>query len=182
MNVVGKLLIMEPWELHPAIVHFPLAFLFGGVVMDLVALRTRKEGHTRAASGLYIGGILSALPAIATGIIAWFTVPHSDEVHILMFWHPGLAIFSVLLFAFSTWLRWRERWRPPRAPQIALILLASMALAAAGYVGGYLVYNGGVGIVGPEEKRPVENGDERTPATRPPSAEDVLEEKQQQKR
>src|SRR5690348_16243428 len=36
---------MEPWEIHPALVHFPIAFLLGAVAYDLDAWRRGDPGR-----------------------------------------------------------------------------------------------------------------------------------------
>jgi uncharacterized membrane protein len=156
---------MKLWEVHPAIVHFPLAFLLAGTALDAIALKKRRESLTRTAAGLYVAGVVSALPAIAAGVAAWLTFPHSEAVHTLMYWHPALAIAAVLLFAWVARMRWRNRTHVARPFQSILSLVASMALIAAGYLGGVIVYRG------------FEADSEHEHDARPPSAEDVLKEK-----
>ena len=34
---------MKPWEFHPIVVHFPIAFLLAGVVLDVAAVRRPRE-------------------------------------------------------------------------------------------------------------------------------------------
>lgn len=93
---------MKPWEFHPILVHFPIAFLLAGVVLDLVALRRPRETCTRSAGGLLLAGMISGRLAALDGLVAFFTVPaHTDEAHGLMYWHLGIGLACLLLF---TWI------------------------------------------------------------------------------
>ncbi len=49
-------LIPKPWELHPMLVHFPIAFLLGDVVLLLWASWRPTEVRHRTASGLLLAG------------------------------------------------------------------------------------------------------------------------------
>jgi len=169
---------MKPWEFHPAVVHFPLAFLLSSPVLDVAGLRNRSESPTRSAAGLYLAGVVSAIPAIAFGIVAWLTVPHSKAVHVLMYWHPAFAIFSVFLFTLLTLMRWRNRANAAQRFQLVPSVVASITLIVAGYLGGHLVYRGGAGIKADHDSR--NDGNHTSPGQedRPPSAEDALKEKQ----
>ena len=46
--------IPKPWEFHPMLVHFPIAFLIGGVAVELFALRRPGEMLHRAAAWLLL--------------------------------------------------------------------------------------------------------------------------------
>lgn len=71
-----------PWEWHPATVHFPVAFLLGAVALDLYAWHRGRADLVRAATGLIAAGTLLGLVAVATGLLAFFTVPaHTAEAH-----------------------------------------------------------------------------------------------------
>ena len=60
---------MNTWELHPAFVHFPIALLLSGVVLDLYGWRKKREDLSRVAYGLLVaGGIMGLLTAI-TGVM-----------------------------------------------------------------------------------------------------------------
>src|SRR5262245_20883852 len=113
---------MHLWEFHPALVHLPIGLLVGAVLLDLASMFRPREMMTRTAAGLYIGGLAAAVPAAASGALAWYTAPHSGEVHELMFWHPALAVAGVGLFAVVAFFRWRTRALPPTGSQALLII------------------------------------------------------------
>jgi len=137
---------MKAWELHPALAHFPVALLFTAFAADLWTARRPSETRSRTAAGLYVAGVLSALPTAAAGVLAWYTAPHSGAVHALMVWHPLVAIASVILFGILAVKRWRSRTLPPTSTQQLLALAAALLLGVAGSLGGYLVFRGGVGV------------------------------------
>src|SRR6266542_897509 len=75
-----------PWELHPALVHFPLALLLSGVVLDLYAWWRGRPGQLRAVAGLLVAGVVTGLVAALAGVLAFFTVPaHTAAAHRLMY-------------------------------------------------------------------------------------------------
>jgi uncharacterized membrane protein len=157
--------MLEPWEIHPALVHFPIAFLLGAVVYDLYAwwrgdpgasrMWDKLEGNkledawwrgdpgaSRIATGLLWAGVGAA------GVLAFFTGPasHTEESGQLIWWHIGAAVIQFLLFTVAAFVRW---WAEPAAPPTwtrILGLVAAVILVYAGYVGGYIVYHGAAGI------------------------------------
>ncbi len=138
---------MNPWELHPLLVHFPIAYLLGGAFLDLVTMVLRRETLSRCAAGLLLAGVCSGWVAIAAGMLAFYTVPaHTEEAHGEMYWHLGLGIVSLLLFTWIAVARWRYRTLPPKLLHAVAVVCASVLLAATGHVGAGLVYHGGAGV------------------------------------
>ena len=139
---------MELWEYHPALVHFPIAFLLGGVVLDLYAWRRGDPASARVATGLLLAGVATAALAAAAGVLAFFTGPasHTEESGTLIWWHIGAAVIQFVLFAVAALVRWRQQPAPPPAWTRILGLIAAGVLLFAGYEGGYIVYHGGSGI------------------------------------
>jgi uncharacterized membrane protein len=137
---------MEPWEFHPALVHFPIAFLIGAVVVDLYAWRRGDQAPARVATGLLLAGVATGALAAAAGVLAFFTGPasHSEESGKLIWWHIGAAVTQFLLFATVAVVRWRLP-APPSWTRI-VGLIAAVVLVFAGYEGGYIVYHGGSGV------------------------------------
>ena len=138
---------MKSWEFHPIFVHFPIAFLLAGVVLEFVALRRPKQNLTPVAAGLLVAGTISGWLAVLSGLAAFFTVPaHTDEAHGLMYWHLGLGVACLLLFTKISIRRWNHRKvRPNRADGIVSIMAAAL-LVVTGDLGGGLVYHGGAGV------------------------------------
>jgi uncharacterized membrane protein len=138
---------MHPWEIHPALVHFPIAFLTGGVLLDLFGWVRKRESLTPAATGLIITGTVTALFTAAAGFLAYFTVPaHTEEAHGLMQWHLGLNVGIVAVFTALSIGRWRARALVPSGVVRLVGVFALALLFFASYLGGEMVYKGGAGI------------------------------------
>lgn len=139
--------VIEPWEIHPMLVHFPLAFLLGGVVLDLYGWWRGSPGAVRAATGLLVAGVLTGLVTAAAGWLAMETVPaHTGEAHRLMEWHMYVQLASVGVFAVAAYLRWRRRDAPPGWWSRGLGWAAAVAITVGASFGGYIVYHGGAGV------------------------------------
>jgi uncharacterized membrane protein len=138
---------MHPWELHPVLIHFPIAFLLGGLLIDLVARFRPRESLTRVASGLLIAGVLSGIAAALAGVISYFTVPaHTEAAHEQMDMHLVLASAALVLFAGVAIVRWRRRTQPASAAALSTGLMGAALLIGAAFLGGRIVYEGGAGI------------------------------------
>lgn len=149
----------SPWEIHPALVHFPIALLLAGVALDLFAWwRLRRWegpaepppgllGLTRVATGLLIAGVLTGGLAALTGFVAYVTAPlYAAGAVVLLNWHLGVALASLALFGWVAFIRWLDRASPPTAMTRATGLVAAVLLATAGALGGHLVYRAGAGF------------------------------------
>lgn len=138
---------VQPWELHPASVHLPIAFLLGGVALDLYAWRRDRLGLAQVATALLIAGVLAGVVAVLTGLLAFFTVPaHTEEAHRLMYWHLALQAAALLLFTWPAWVRWRKWTTLPSLSDRLVPCLAAVLLIVGSGIGGYIVYHGGAGV------------------------------------
>jgi uncharacterized membrane protein len=137
----------EPWEIHPALNHLPIAFLLGAVALDLYAWWHGRPGAARVATGLLVAGVITGLLTALAGLLAFFTVPgHTEEAHRLMYWHLGVQAAALVLFAGPAWARSRDLALPPSPGGRLVICLAAVLLSIGSAIGGYLVYHGGAGV------------------------------------
>jgi uncharacterized membrane protein len=142
------MITIEIWEIHPSLVHFPIALFLSAVVLDLYAWARGQLPSAQVATGLLIAGVLMGLLTGLAGFLAFYTVPstHTEQAHDLVVWHLGLALAAVVLFAVAAFVRWRAWQIPPAAWTRVVELVAAGLLVAAGYLGGHIVYHGGMGI------------------------------------
>jgi uncharacterized membrane protein len=139
--------VPKPWELHPMLVHFPIAFLMGGGVLLLWASWRPTEMRHRTAAGMLLTGMVLGWLAAAAGGLAYFTVPaHTEEGHILMYWHLGLGLAMLALFTWLSITRWRGRTTGATKLQLTGALAGLVLLMLTGYVGGSIVYHHGAGV------------------------------------
>jgi uncharacterized membrane protein len=138
--------VIELWEIHPMLVHFPIAYLLGAVVLDVVA-RTRGWELDREVTGLFVAGAAIGWLAASAGLLAFFIVPaHTAEAHRLMYWHAAIQVTSLGVFSWIAWARWRGRGDRSRLPSVWLGCLVALTLMIGSGIGGYMVYHGGAGI------------------------------------
>lgn len=99
---------IRPVELHPIIVHFPIALLILSVTFDFLGVFLRRWGLTEAATWLLVIGAPSAGVALLSGWVSehYVTVGAADGILHL---HKVVAVlttalFSLLLFVRLVWL------------------------------------------------------------------------------
>jgi len=98
-------------RLHPALVHFPIAWLVGLALVDFVGLILKREAWQRAGIFVLGGTLLSLLPTAATGLLRAAHMPSDVAVHSLLVTHRTLnfAMAGLVLTAFVLRLLRRDR-------------------------------------------------------------------------
>ncbi len=132
-------------NIHPLLVHFPIAFLSLFVVIDLLGTAIHKpEWRNFASCLLYLGTVFASFTVWA-GMCAADTVSHGQNVHAIMERHEQLGI-SILALSMAL-LTWRLR-RPVDGWGIynifSVVLLCVVILGAD--LGGLMVYKYGVAV------------------------------------
>jgi uncharacterized membrane protein len=135
------LLPQHSW--HPMVIHFPLVALLLAVTLDAYEAWSRSSRWRETGTLLWWVGLLGAGAAVATGLIAYNRVDHSELAHAQMTLHRNLALAVVgLLLGTALW-----RWRQPSSRGPALTgVLAAVGLLWVGYLGGDLVFRHAVGV------------------------------------
>lgn len=136
---------MRVWEFHPAVVHFPIAFLVGGVALDVFG--SASEAAVEAATYMLLAGLVTGAVAAATGVVSFYTVPanHTEDAHYKVFRHIWAMVAAVVLFTVVCFVRWPHPATVSPAIR-GLGVAAALILLFGGYVGGKLVYHGGLGV------------------------------------
>ena len=141
-------------NLHPLVVHFPIALLFTAVGLDVVGLALGCNRSLRfVATALYVLGTLAIVGAYFTGRAAAETVWLPGMAHAAVKEHWDWAFRTVWFFTILTAVRLvllRRVRADPRPALIALLtvvgLLGVVLLGETGDRGGRLVYQHGVGV------------------------------------
>ncbi len=144
---------LEPYHLHPAAVHFPIALLATGLAVAGLRLRRGVPAWlSRAESWLLVLGVLAAWTTLGLGYLAENTAPHKPLAWEVLADHETLAwwtcgVFSALALLRGFVLTRRRDAGAWRAAQLALWVLGFAFLAATAQHGGELVYGFGMGVV-----------------------------------
>ena len=120
-------------NLHPLVVHFPIALLFAAVAVDLAGLLMQERKPVRdAATWLYIAGAATAVLAYFTGYTAAQAVEPTGELATLVDAHMDRAFVATWLFAFFASLRLAMSYlfRPRRTLRIGAFAVALVGLGA----------------------------------------------------
>lgn len=156
-------------NLHPATVHFPIAFLLLGSVAGLLYLYWRQHDVLRILTWwpLLLGWLGSAV-AILTGLLAQSGLPPQAPYRAILNWHTTTGLALWVLYGYLLYQRWlhgkpnrRNRSRQA-APMTAasdllqesqarlwltvIFLVGILLVIASGWNGGKLVYEWGVNV------------------------------------
>jgi nitrite reductase/ring-hydroxylating ferredoxin subunit/uncharacterized membrane protein len=131
--------------LHPALIPFPFAFLFGATLFDLLATALDKPAFWTTAGHLTLAGIAAGLLAAVPGAIDYvYAVPPNSSGKKRATKHAALNVATLILFAIAWALRAEDG--APSGMTLALEVTGAIALSYAGLLGGTLVIRNMVSV------------------------------------
>lgn len=145
-------------QLHPAIVHFPIVFVFSLAAFDVLATMRGKEILAKSrtanisASIALLAGI-SAVAAFVLGDMAYDIAVASGVPTSKLDLHEGLGTWTAGLVAALAvargWLWWHGDTfgRHMNLTVLAAELVAATLIIATAYFGGELVYEFGINVL-----------------------------------
>ncbi|MGC8489590.1 MAG: DUF2231 domain-containing protein [Clostridia bacterium] len=159
-----------PPTVHPMLVHFPIACLYGALAVDVVGRLSlsRDRYFDRVSFWLIVVGLLGGIAAAAAGVISEQYVHWTPTTAALLSGHQRDAILTGLLVIMALAARLIARYPGygrsyrtssgwsfagtgrGRASPLSLVLLvgAVLMITITASVGGTMVYRYGVGIHG----------------------------------
>jgi len=140
-------------DLHPFLVHFPVAIIPVTVILGLYSLIQRRNRGVRHAFRLCLFiAIVSALGALLTGqsaedravrLVPPDLLEAHEELGTLTFW----LILAAGVFELISLFRRLGAWAPPlQALAFVLAVAAVISTALAGHRGAEMVYRFGAGV------------------------------------
>ena len=139
-------------NVHPLVVHFPIAFLIGYFVIDLMGTLFKQPHWRTVASGLLYLGTISVIFAVIAGFLAAGSVAHNDVVHAIMTQHQKIGLMaSSLAVILSIWRLFSKGFILKGLNVLHLILsaLLSSLIIFGADLGGLMVYKHGVAVERP---------------------------------
>lgn len=93
-----------------------------------------------------ICGLVTALAAMTAGLFELRKILGDSPAMRVAYWHMSLAMITWAVYALSLYMRWNGVALVPDGVAIGLSVLGFALLAAAGWLGGTLVYGYGIGV------------------------------------
>jgi uncharacterized membrane protein len=132
--------------IHPILVHFPVAAWFISTIGDVVGLFTNEQ-VSWVAGVLLIIGTITALFAMVTGLIELGKIDQQSPAMKIANQHMILMLVSWSFYAVSLFLRLDgTNLSQPGMVAIIMSIAGLISLCIAGWLGGKLVYEHGVGV------------------------------------
>jgi len=136
-----KTVILAKHAQHVALVHFPIALIFVSVAFDLISLRKQSLALLRAAYYTVIVAAISAVPTIATGILAWQLQFEGKAPKGNLKLHMILALSSSVMIWLVCWLHIKEQRQPQfnsSGVRLTVEVVAVALTMLTGHVGGFV--------------------------------------------
>jgi len=167
---------MFPW-FHPSVVHFAVALLFTGFLLDVLALWRKSEKLTFAGYWNTLLGTAAAVVAVLSGLTAEESLgPHSRTGDALLSFHRifGYAGTVVALGLAGARVAMGGYLLPKfRTLYLAFAFLGGGFLLTAGSLGGTLVYGYGLGLDAEAVRKAYEAHAEHVQKSLPPAIVDA---------
>lgn len=126
---------------HVVLIHFPIALLIAGVIFDFLAQSSKRKSLAAVAYYNFLGAAISAVPVVATGILAWQFQLEGQKLKGILLMHLILGWTSAILI----WIVWGIHLRARRHLQeklpvfrLGLETVAVAIIGFTGHLGGFL--------------------------------------------
>ena len=136
-------------NIHPMLVHFPIALFTSFFLMDLIGVIAKKSQWRYVASWLLYLGTVAAIFTVIAGLFAADSVVHGDDVHGIMERHEriGISVLSLALFLSAWRLKgWGMNSASGKTAFLGASSLLFFLLALGADLGGLMVYKYGVSV------------------------------------
>jgi uncharacterized membrane protein/nitrite reductase/ring-hydroxylating ferredoxin subunit len=132
--------------IHPALIPFPFAFLYGALIFDLLGVLTDRPSWWATGGHLAVAGIAAAVVAAVPGLVDYLmTVPPHSTAKSRATKHMIVNLTAVALVGLALVLR-PEASLAPGAPVLGLEVVAVGLLTVGGWMGGTLVNRNQIGV------------------------------------
>jgi len=132
--------------IHPALIPFPFAFLFGAFGFDVAGRVFDRQALWSTGAYLALAGVAAALIAAVPGFIDYlFTVPPNSSGKRRATKHMLIMLSAVGTFAVAWVLRGSADARP-EILQLVLETAGAGLLSVGGWMGGTLAYRNQIGV------------------------------------
>ncbi len=135
--------------LHPAVVHFSIAFLVAGAVIEAVGALGGRPAAARFGTLLLALGTVSVIVTLATGYLAANTldIPAAAKATFDAHERNGWIVLALFGLGFFWKAMYRGELPPTQAKLHAVYSLAAAAFVIySAYLGAELVYDHAVGV------------------------------------
>jgi uncharacterized membrane protein len=129
--------------IHPMLIPFPIAFLTGALLTDLVFIATADGFWALGSKWLVFGGLVTGVAAALPGLVDFSTIPRA---RVAAGWlHLGTNVAVLGLALVSLLLRWADPEAAVVPSGVILSAVIAALLAATSWFGGELAYRHRIG-------------------------------------
>lgn len=136
-------------NIHPLLVHLPIALLTASWLFDIFGLITRKQDFERTAWWCLLAGVVGLTVTVASGLIAKKTVSIAGVATEHFETHQQIAFIIAGIYAILFLWRIAGRTKLPQHREwlfVGLSLLGVILIWVGAWYGGELVYRFGTGV------------------------------------
>jgi uncharacterized membrane protein len=136
-------------NVHPLLVHFPIALLSVFFLLDLIACLAKKPQWREVASYFLYFGTVGAVFTVIAGFQAAYSVVHSGVVHHIMEQHEHFGLLVLILSVILSLWRLKSGTAITGGANHFFLMLAGMMcvlMMLGADLGGLMVYNYGTAV------------------------------------
>lgn len=126
---------------HVVLIHFPIGLFLAGVLFDFLGRWTKSSALETSAYFNFLLAAISAIPVIATGLLAWQWALEGQELKGILLLHLILGWLSAAVL-WAVWLLHRRERRGHHSTVAfflqGLELLGVLIVAVTAHLGGFL--------------------------------------------
>lgn len=133
--------------IHPILVQFPVAFLVGATLSDVVFWFVRDNFWATASYWLILGGFIGGLAAALTGMLDFLRIQRVRK-RTAGWAHLILNVVALTLTLINLLIRWNNPVSAVLPWGIIISLIVATGLGLSGWYGGELVYRHKISVIG----------------------------------